>query len=194
MPDDFEPPGDLALVDEEADIADDEDIHFVVDTDSDDLIEERGEPARWQLRSSFASVFLVLLAALQFAWFGRDRFALEPDYRDAYLVACRSLPCDLPGNPATRAPSKVSGLVIRSHPNRENALKVDALLTNNARWRQAFPALRLRFSDLGTRKSRPGSSGPRSISAGEMAGLRYRPGQTGGSRLPGGRRPRGPRP
>lgn len=177
MPEDFEPPRDLAAVEEDGDIADDEDIHFVVDTDPDELIAERGEPSRPQFRWWFAAACLVLLAAFQFAWFERDRYALDPQYRDAYLVACRWLPCDLPEYSDPDA-LHISGLIIRSHPNRDNALKVDALLVNDAPWRQAFPALRLHFSDLDNEEVAARIFRPEEYLAGEMAGLRYIPGQT----------------
>lgn len=118
---DFEPPGDLESLDDDIESvpADDED-HFVVETDPDELIVTQAEPWRPRLRWWFTSAALIVLAAVQFAWFERDRYALQPEYRDAYLAVCRWLRCDLPAYSEPDALG-VSGLVIRSHPRRGNA-------------------------------------------------------------------------
>ncbi|MZR63644.1 zinc-ribbon and DUF3426 domain-containing protein [Alcanivorax sp. DP30] len=98
---------------------------------------------KWTLLSAFAAIILVG----QYAWFNFDHLARSPQWRPAYQQACEALGCKLPSRSDI---SKLRGanLVVRSHPEYSNALIVDAILFNEARYPQPFPDLELRFSAL----------------------------------------------
>ena len=140
-------------------------------------LDEVAEPWRPAWRWWGAAAALLVLLGVQFLWFERSRLSLVPEYRDAYVSVCRYLPCKLPEYSAPEALG-ISGLIIRSHPTRAGALRADALLANDARWRQDFPDLRLEFSDLQNTPVAARIFSPDEYLAGEMAGLRFIPGRT----------------
>lgn len=149
---------------------------FSIDDEAVDIAETQpaSRPAwRWW---GLAALLLVTLA-VQFLWFERERLSLDPRYRDAYLEVCRFLPCGLPEYEAPDALG-ISGLIIRSHPTRAGALRADALLKNDAAWRQSFPSLRLQFSNLQNAPVAARIFRPDEYLAGEMAGLRFIPART----------------
>ncbi|MGB2247330.1 MAG: zinc-ribbon and DUF3426 domain-containing protein [Alcanivorax sediminis] len=98
---------------------------------------------KWTALSLLAAVVLVG----QYAYFNFDHLARTPQWRPVYLQACDALGCRLPSRSDI---SKLRGanLVVRSHPEYNNALIVDAILYNEARYPQPFPDLELRFSAL----------------------------------------------
>ncbi|MDQ2078236.1 DUF3426 domain-containing protein [Marinimicrobium sp. ABcell2] len=88
---------------------------------------------------------LVLVA--QIAWLQFERLSRLEPYRGFYAVVCPFLGCELP---VLRDPSQIraANLVVRSHPDVDGALSVDAILLNNAPFEQPFPDLVLEFSNL----------------------------------------------
>lgn len=96
--------------------------------------------------TALAALAIVVLIA-QYAYFNFDHLARTPQWRPAYAQACEALGCRLPSRTDI---SKLRGanLVVRSHPEYNNALVVDAILFNEARYPQPFPDLELRFSAL----------------------------------------------
>lgn len=182
----FEPPGDLdadeprtAAIDDPAQDGELEpsDEPFMVDSDPEDLVVAGGAGRGLRLRWWFAASLMLLLGGAQYLWFERDRLALDPRYRDDWLAVCRYLPCDLPPYREPEALS-INGLIVRTHSEAEDALRVDALLANEARYRQAFPLLRLRFSDLDDVLVASRVFSPDEYLAGEMSGIRMIPGNT----------------
>ncbi|KUJ82758.1 DUF3426 domain-containing protein [Microbulbifer flavimaris] len=114
---------------------------------------------------------LLMLAGLlaQFATFRFDTLSKQEPWRALYSQVCPQLGCQLPELIDTGA-IRTSNLVVRSHPQQEGALVVDAVLLNTAGFDQPFPALLLTFSDL---KNRPVASRiftPREYLQGELAG------------------------
>ena len=98
---------------------------------------------KWSLLSILAAAVLVG----QYGYFNFDNLARSPQWRPLYQQACEVLGCQLPSRSDI---SKLRGanLVVRSHPDFNNALIVDAILFNEARYPQPFPDLELRFSAL----------------------------------------------
>ncbi len=128
---------------------------------------------RWWL----ASAALIVVGVLQYLWHERHELARDPAHRDAYLAVCVWLPCQLSEPEATDALG-ISSLIIRSHDSRDDALTVDALLYNDAPFRQPFPDLRLRFSSLANEPVAARIFDADEYLGGEMAGLKYIPAQT----------------
>ncbi|EKF73349.1 hypothetical protein A11A3_14330 [Alcanivorax hongdengensis A-11-3] len=98
---------------------------------------------KWGLLSLLAVI--ILLA--QYAFFNFERLARQPQWRPAYAQVCQVLGCRLPSRSDI---SKLRGanLVVRSNPNFQNSLIVDAILFNEADYPQPFPVLELSFTAM----------------------------------------------
>ncbi|MGH8493806.1 MAG: DUF3426 domain-containing protein [Moraxellaceae bacterium] len=112
------------------------------------VLKPRREPINWGHLLSWTFLCLVALAmfAAQYTYFNFEHLAVKPTTRPWFEQACAQLGCRLPDIPD---PSKlrVEELVVRKHPTAENALVVDAIVKNNARFAQPMPSLRLRFTN-----------------------------------------------
>ena len=121
-------------------------------------------------------VALVVLSG-QYLWFERDRMAMDPRLRPYYLSACNIVDCQLPDYlDATNLVA--TDLVVRTHPVAQNGLIVDAILRNGAPYRQRFPLLQLKFSDINGTTLAQRTFSPDIYLAGELAGLQYIPAVT----------------
>lgn len=114
--------------------------------------EAPAEPAvrrRPRGRLAWAAVAGLALAGLAAQLWMRElpRLALDARYRPALETFCARVGCTLP---VLRDASRIRSqrLVVRSHPERDDALRVDAVIVNRAPWPQPWPELELRFSDL----------------------------------------------
>lgn len=145
----------------------------VADLEAEQTLANRSSGLRWFV----AVLSLVMVGAVQFAWFERSTYALQPDYRGYYEAACNALNCSLPEySDVSRL--RTQNLVVRSHPTSDQGLVVDALLRNEAAYRQPFPGLYLRFSDIRGQTVAERTFKPATYLAGEMAGLKYIPAAT----------------
>lgn len=102
-------------------------------------------------RATFVwSVAILLLLGLLFAqlvYFNRDRLATKPKLRPLLESMCESMDCELAGQ---RAPAliRLQSHKVLSHPKDKQALRVEAVIINEADFMQAYPLLRLRFRNL----------------------------------------------
>ncbi|XOV87204.1 MAG: DUF3426 domain-containing protein [Pseudomonadota bacterium] len=122
-------------------------------------------------------VALGLALMLQFAWVNRAVLANEPAMRPWVLTTCRALGCEVPEYSDTAA-LRAANLVIRSNPDGNRSLLVDAVIENRAPYRQAFPLLELRFASINQELVAARAFRPAEYLGGEMSGLKYIPGQT----------------
>ena len=88
-----------------------------------------------------------LLIALQQIWLGRERHAQDPALRPRYERLCAALGCELPPFRDIRR-IRSEGLLVRPDPARPGILLIDASLVNRAAFAQAFPGIRIDFSDI----------------------------------------------
>lgn len=104
------------------------------------------EPRRWWV-GLVAGLFGLALI-FQVFYFQLPSWSRDPGLRPIYETACSWLGCELP---AMRDISRMSArnLVVRSHPDLDNALIVDAVIVNGADYAQPFPDLELRFTAVG---------------------------------------------
>ncbi|MDX1802520.1 MAG: DUF3426 domain-containing protein [Alcanivorax sp.] len=115
----------------------------------------RPQPNQFQPRRDWASqlkwiglaLVAVVLLAGQYAFFNFDRLARTPQWRPLYAQACNLLGCRLP-NRSDISQLRGANLVVRSNPNYQNSLIVDAILFNEADYPQPFPVLELSFTSL----------------------------------------------
>lgn len=102
----------------------------------------------WWQQLKWAALCLILVVALaaQYLYFNFDSIARTPEYRPVVAQFCELANCQLPSmSNLNRIRSQ--HLVIRNHPEYEDALQVDALLYNLAEYEQPYPNLGLEFSN-----------------------------------------------
>ncbi|WP_444891437.1 DUF3426 domain-containing protein [Microbulbifer sp. DLAB2-AA] len=168
-------------------------------TEAEDTPEPQAEPAREQLISAIQPAplemswgatpskkavspwlwrlllpALVILLLLQVGYFQFDRLSKQQPWRKIYAVACPLFGCTLPPLRDARA-IQASNLMVRSHPQLEGALIVDAVLLNTAPYPQAFPNLLLNFSDLKNKAVASRRFSPQEYLQGELAGRKLMP-------------------
>ena len=90
---------------------------------------------------------LLLLLIAQASWFHYEELVKYPKIAALYELACQELGCELP---ALSNISKIENgnLVVRSHPTIFNALIIETIITNQAKFEQAFPDISLSFSNI----------------------------------------------
>lgn len=103
----------------------------------------------WQSKALWTGLACAaaLLLIIQLAIFRFDDLSVVQPWRGYYAKVCSVFSCELP-QLRDRSLIKASNLVVRSHPTIENALMVDAILRNTARFPQTFPPLDLVFIDI----------------------------------------------
>lgn len=121
---------------------------------------------------------LALLAAIvlmaQVAWLQFDRLSRIEPYRSFYASICPALGCELP---KLEDPSQIraTNVVVREHPDVDNALMVDVILLNNASFEQPFPPLVLEFDNPGGEVVARREFKPEEYLSGELSGYQSMP-------------------
>lgn len=128
---------------------------------------------RWRV----GVLLLVLILPAQLAWIKRYDYATHEILGPYYDVACQYLPCELPEY-SDLSRLKATDLVVRSHPQVDNALRIDAIIVNQADVRQVFPDVEIRFANMNNRLLAARIFEPREYLKGELAGLKYIPART----------------
>ena len=140
----------------------------------------------WQKRRSpwGRRLFWLLLIVLgagalagQYVAYHFDELARQDQYRPWFQQLCPQIGCTVPTK-VDIAKIKSSNLVVRSHPEFNGALVVDAIIYNRAPFSQPFPLLELRFADLNghliaSRRFKPGE-----YLSGDLEGMAEMPPQT----------------
>ncbi len=134
---------------------------------------------RWGRRLLWSLLVLLALAGLagQYIWYHFDHLARQDQYRPWFQQICPKIDCKVPSKVDINL-LKSSNLVVRSHPEFQGALVVDAIIYNRASFSQPFPLLELRFADtsgqlIASRRFKPGE-----YLSGEIAGKEEMPPQT----------------
>lgn len=131
---------------------------------------------RWYQQKLWPTLSILMAALLffQITYFKFDYFSRVEPYRTAYLFACPVFGCEVPTLIDT-SQILATNLIVRNHPDVENALMVDAILINNAQFEQPFPDLILSFSKLDETPVATRHFTPKEYLAGELAGMQYIP-------------------
>ena len=116
------------------------------------------------------------LAVGQLAYFKFDTLSRIEPYRNYYSISCKLLDCQLP-TLVDISKIRTANLVIRSHPQTEGELLVDAVLQNDAPFDQKFPSLDLIFTDINNQPIAAKRFKPSEYLAGELAGRTVMPSQ-----------------
>ena len=172
---------------------DDDSLLGGLDLFGDDLYEEPvpiGKPVRerdnhfrqrrdWGGMLKWTSLSVIALVVLvgQYAFFNFNDLARSPQWRPLYQQACDVLGCHLPSR-SDITQLRGANLVVRSHPNYANALIVDAILFNEAKYPQPFPELELSFSALNGGPVASRRFTPQEYLQGDLLGMETMPTRT----------------
>ena len=114
---------------------------------------------------------LCLLLAGQILYLQLPEWSKDPGMRSFYQAVCDLAGCELPEIRAVDA-FRTRNLMVRSHPDLQNALVIDAVIVNSAAFPQRYPHLELRFTSVGGLLVAGRTFAPEEYLAGEV-----RPGQ-----------------
>ncbi len=97
------------------------------------------------LRLATLFAFVVLTGQILASQF--DDWSKTETMRPLYSGICSVLGCELPARRSLRD-LQSRKLAVRSHPDKEGSLLVDALIINEANFEQPFPVIELQFMDI----------------------------------------------
>ena len=120
------------------------------------------------------SILAAITLLFQVAYFKFNYFSRVEPYRSAYTVLCPVFRCTVPSLVDTSQISAYN-LVVRNHPQAQNALMVDAIILNKAPFDQPFPDLTLAFSTVEEIPVTSRQFTPKEYLGGELAGMKYIP-------------------
>ncbi|MDA7775100.1 zinc-ribbon and DUF3426 domain-containing protein [Pseudomonadales bacterium] len=144
----------------------------------DEIVGEYEDVARsHSLRWFVGALLLGLVFVIQFASVNVERLVQNPKLRPYYAFFCNYAECKLPVFENVSA-IETTELVIRVHPETERALLVDAIIRNTSAYRQPFPLLEMKFTDINNLVIATRRFLPKEYLGGEMAGLRFIPALT----------------
>lgn len=115
------------------------------------------------------SLIALLGLAGQYAWYQMDSLARLNQWRPYYQIACDQIGCQLPEQ-IDLSKIKTGNIILRKNPDRQNSLIMDAILVNQAAFRQPFPELILIFSDINGKRLADVAIAPGQYLSGELAG------------------------
>lgn len=121
----------------------------------------------WWIPPAMVLAIAALFAQVMYLQF--DDWTEDLRIRPVYESVCAFIGCELP---VLRDLDQmvIKKLVVRSHPEIEGALIVDAIIVNEAPFAQPFPVLELRFTSLEGDLVASGRFQPRQYLAGELEG------------------------
>jgi len=151
------------------------------------LFDLEDEPLQldWQARRKpwgrwlgWGTLNLIALLALagQYVAYNYDELVRQDRYRPWFEQLCPSIGCTLPPKVDIEQ-IKSSNLVVRSHPDFNSALVVDAIIYNRASFAQPFPLLEVRFADINGQPLASRVFKPGEYLSGELAGRTEMPPQ-----------------
>ncbi|NOY71382.1 MAG: DUF3426 domain-containing protein [Gammaproteobacteria bacterium] len=96
---------------------------------------------------TFGTLAFVIILILQYGYFMRDNLAQYTSLRPALQQLCRVADCTLP---LQHAPTQIKLISreISTHPDIDNALRVQATFINKAPFQQNYPTIKLSLSSL----------------------------------------------
>ncbi|GGO82317.1 hypothetical protein GCM10011348_23430 [Marinobacterium nitratireducens] len=96
---------------------------------------------------SLGCLFALALLASQLVWFNRLEWSQQERLAGFYEILCNQVRCNIPPRRDIDSIRNLQ-LVVRAHPQYQEALSVHLLLENDAGFDQPFPAIDLTFADI----------------------------------------------
>ncbi len=131
-------------------------------------------PLRQKLIWGLPSLLAAFIAVAQIGYWKMNDLARQTEWRPSYQKACDLLGCQLPTLIDIQR-MRSHSLIVRSHPEYENALLVDTIVINTADFPQPFPRLQLIFTDLQNKTIASRQFSATEYLAGELAGATLMP-------------------
>ena len=139
------------------------------------LPDQRARRMRWVWLG--LSLLASIALCIQLAYFHFEQWARDPQLRPWYQIACDQLQCSLPPIYDLKQVRTTATPRVSTHPSFENALSVDILFMNHAKYSQPFPVLQLTFTDSQGKSVAQRAFQPVEYLAGEAAGMEMMPSQ-----------------
>lgn len=132
----------------------------------------------WGRWLGWSLLILIALAGLvgQYVYYNLDELARQERYRPWLEKICPLAGCTLPSRVDIEQ-IRSSNLVVRSHPDFNGALVVDAIIYNRAAFPQPFPLLEFSFADINGNQIASRSFKPGEYLSGELTGQQQMPSQ-----------------
>ena len=151
--------------------------HFDVE---DEPLQLDWQPRRkpWGRWLGWSLLILIATAGLvgQYVYYNLDELARQERYRPWLERICPLAGCTLPSRVDIEQ-IRSSNLVVRSHPDFNGALVVDAIIYNRASFPQPFPLLEFSFADINGNPIASRSFKPGEYLSGELTGQQQMPSQ-----------------
>jgi hypothetical protein len=129
--------------------------------------EENSKTKRWPWL--IGCLLLLVGLGAQISWVQFDEWSTQSPYRNHYAKACEILQCQLE-DIADISQIHSTHLIVRSHPDKKNALIVDAIIANHADFQQPFPAIKLIFLNIQGQPMASRAFQPKEYIKGELFG------------------------
>lgn len=120
------------------------------------------------------SLAAALIAAFQIGYYNIDTWGRQQNLRPHYETACDFIGCTLPTLQDLNK-IRVENMVVINHPTRPGMLLVDATILNQAHFEQAFPTLKLSFTNLQNEVLSRFEFPPKLYVGGELTGRKLMP-------------------
>lgn len=135
-------------------------------------------PVTWKKNLLWSLLILLALSGLatQYAYFNFDSL-VRSDYGRVWMQRlCPLLGCPLPDQVNVEH-IKTSNLMVRKHPDYQDALLIDAVIYNRAAYAQGYPLIKLNFLSADNQTLASRTFRPAEYLGGELAGSRQMPAQ-----------------
>lgn len=136
------------------------------------------KPSKWKRNLLWSLLILIALGGLvgQYVYFNFDSLVRNDSSRIWLQRICPLVGCSLPAQVNVEH-IKASNLIVRKHPEFQDALLIDAVIYNRAPYVQAYPLIKLNFLDDANTVLASRTFSPVEYLGGELAGSQQMPAQ-----------------
>lgn len=122
-------------------------IHLGNSSISDIVAPAATENGHLSLKWATLSLLAMLGLFVQWMWFNFEANAYQPQWHSLYANACETFGCELPPYQEISA-IKTDRLAVKTHPDYNNVLIIDMIISNSAQYSQPLPILNMVFHTI----------------------------------------------